>query len=358
MPLAQLFYGNPIWRWLLAVVVALVAYLALRLVKRFVVSRATKLAKRTTTDIDDFAVEVLERHTKAVFLGVLALAAGSAVVSLPPGLERTVRIVVMFTLFLQGGLWLNGAISFWIGRAAKKQAAEDPESLSAYGAISFLARLGLWVLVGLLLLRNLGIDITALIAGLGVGGIAVALAVQNILGDLFASMSIVLDKPFVIGDFIIIGDYLGTVEHIGLKTTRVRSLSGEQIVFSNTDLLNSRVRNYKRMYERRVLFSLGVTYQTPHDKLAAIPGMIREIIESQPDTRFDRAHFASYGDFALIFEVVYYVTRPDYNLYMDRQEAINLGIYNRFAREGIEFAYPTQTIFLSHENHPSGACAQ
>lgn len=358
MPLEHPFYGNPVWRWLLAVAVALVAYLAFTLSKRILENRAAKLAKRTATEVDDFAVELLERRTKGVFLAVLALAGGSAVVSLPPALERAVRVVVTLTLFLQAGLWLDGGISFWIGRATKRQAAEDPQSLSAFGSISFLARLGLWVLVSLLLLRNLGIDITALIAGLGVGGIAVALAVQNILGDLFASMSIVLDKPFVIGDFVIIGDYLGTVEHIGLKTTRLRSLSGEQIVFSNTDLLNSRVRNYKRMYERRVVFSLGVTYRTPDEKLAAIPPMIREIVESLPDARFDRAHFARYGDFALIFEVVYYVTRPDYNIYMDRQQAINLAIYRRFAKEGIEFAYPTQTIFLSHENHRSGACAQ
>jgi len=340
MPLEQSFYGNPIWRWLLAVTVALVAYLALRLIKRTIANRAAKPGRRTTTDIDAFTVELLERRTKALFLAVLALAVGSAVVSLPPGLEGKVRLVVMVTFFLQGGLWLTGAISFWIARAAKRRAAEDPQSLSAYRALSFLARLGLWVLVGLLLLRNLGIDVTALIAGLGVGGIAAALAVQKILGDLFASMSIVLDKPFVIGDFITIGDYLGTVEDIGLKTTRLRSLSGEQIVFSNADLLNSPIRNYKRMCERRVLFNLGVTYRTAYEKLAAIPPMIREIIEALPDTRFDRAHFARYGNSALIFEVVYYVTQPDYNTYMDRQQDVNLAIHRRFGQEGIEFAYP------------------
>jgi len=211
----------------------------------------------------------------------------------------------------------------------------------------------LWSVIVLMALENVGIDITALVAGLGVGGIAVALAVQNILGDLFASLSIVLDKPFVIGDFIIIGDYMGTVEHIGLKTTRIRSLSGEQLVFANNDLLQSRIRNFKRMYERRVVFNLGVVYQTPHEKLQKIPQIVREIIEQQHPVRFDRAHFKSFGDFSLNFEVVYWVQNPDYTVYMDIQQAINLEIYRRFAEEGIEFAYPTQSIFVEKLPTPS-----
>ena len=202
-------------------------------------------------------------------------------------------------------------------------------------------------IVALIALDNLGIDVTALIAGIGIGGIAIVLAVQNILSDLFASLSIIIDKPFVIGDFIIVGDLMGTVERIGLKTTRVRSLSGEQIIFSNSDLLSSRVRNYKRMYERRVAFSLGVTYDTKVELLERIPSMIEEIIGSQENTRFDRCHFKSFGDFALIFETVYYLLTPDYTAYMDAQQGINLAIARRFEEEGIEFAYPTQTIHLA-----------
>jgi small-conductance mechanosensitive channel len=206
-------------------------------------------------------------------------------------------------------------------------------------------------IAAVLILDNIpGVEITALVASLGIGGIAVALAVQNILSDLFASLSIVLDKPFVIGDFIIVDNCLGTVEHIGLKTTRLRSLSGEQLVFSNNDLLKSRVRNYKRMAERRVVFSVGVTYQTPLEKLERIPTLIRDTIEAQPAVRFDRAHFQGYGDFALNFEVVYYVLDPDYNRYMDIQQGINLGIYSSFAEEGIEFAYPTRTLYIAGEN--------
>jgi small-conductance mechanosensitive channel len=214
-------------------------------------------------------------------------------------------------------------------------------------ALGFLGRLALWSLVVLLILDNLGVDITALVAGLGIGGIAIGLAVQNILGDLFASLSIVLDKPFVLGDFIIVDDLMGSVESIGIKTTRVRSISGEQLVFSNSDLLDSRIRNYGRLYKRRVVFTLGVTYGTAKDKLEKIPGIVREAIKAQEKAKFDRSHFASYGDFSLNFETVYFVMDSDYNLYMDIQQAINLEVYQRFADEGIEFAFPTQTLFLN-----------
>jgi small-conductance mechanosensitive channel len=223
---------------------------------------------------------------------------------------------------------------------------EDAAAATTIGALRFIAKLVLWTAVLLLALDNLGLDITTLVAGLGVGGIAVALALQSVLGDLFASLSIVLDKPFVIGDFIIVGDFLGTVEHIGLKTTRVRSLSGEQLVFSNGDLLSSRIRNYKRMAERRIVFGFGVVYQTPAEQLEAIPGMVREFIESLEKTRFDRAHFKGFGNFSLDFEVVYYVLVPDYNIYMDIQQQINLALYRRFEQDGIEFAYPTQTLYV------------
>ena len=198
----------------------------------------------------------------------------------------------------------------------------------------------------LLALDNMGVDISTLVTGLGVGGVAVALAVQNVLGDLFASLSIVLDKPFVIGDFLAVGDLVGNVEQIGLKTTRVRSLSGEQLIFSNADLLQSRIKNYGRMMQRRILFTIGVTYQTPREKLENIPTILREAIESQKNVRFDRSHFARYGDFSINFESVYFVTVPTYNTYMDTQQAINLRIHERFEQEGIEFAYPTQTLFL------------
>ena len=204
-----------------------------------------------------------------------------------------------------------------------------------------------WALAIMFFLDNLGFKISTVIAGLGIGGIAVGLAAQAVLKDLFSYFSIIFDRPFEIGDFIIVGDYLGTIEYIGAKTTRIRSLSGEQVIFSNTDLTDSRVRNYKRMDKRRVAFQFGVVYQTPLAKLKKIPEMVKSIIKDIDDTVFDRAHFFSYGDFSLIFEVVYYVIGSDYNKYMDTQQKINFDLYEEFKKEGIEFAYPTQTLYVN-----------
>jgi small-conductance mechanosensitive channel len=212
--------------------------------------------------------------------------------------------------------------------------------------LTFIGRLGLWSLVTLLILDNMGLNVTALVASLGIGGVAVALAAQNILGDLFASLSIALDKPFVLNDFIIVDDLMGTVEHVGLKTTRIRSLSGEQIVLANNDLLKSRIRNYGRMSERRAIFSIGVTYDTPADALEALPGVIRAAIEAQPGVRFDRAHFKGFGVHSLDFEAVYYVLDPGFTTYMDVQQAINLRLVRELHARGIHFALPARMVQL------------
>jgi len=345
------YYGNTLWAWLLAAVITVVFAMLFQVVRGIVTHRLAAIAQRTKTDVDD-AVLLLLRKTKFLFLLILSLYIGLQVTVLPEQASRLLRGVTFIALFLQVGFWGNALISFWISRGAQRRGAEDAARVSAFGVMTFFARLVLWLIIVLLVLDNLGIEITPLIAGLGVGGIAIALATQNILSDVFNSVSILLDKPFEVGDFIILGDYLGTVEYIGVKTTRIRSLSGEQIVFSNSDLINSRVRNYKRMSERRVVFSFGVVYQTPVDKLEAIPQMVREIVESVDQTRFDRAHFQKFGDSSLAFEVVYYVLDRDYNLYMDIQEAINLAVCRRFEKEGIGFAYPTRTLYLQQDARP------
>jgi small-conductance mechanosensitive channel len=208
----------------------------------------------------------------------------------------------------------------------------------------FAAGLVIWALAFLLALENLGAEIGPLLAGLGIGGIAVALAVQTVLGDLLASMSIALDKPFSVGDFLAIDAFMGTVEHIGVKSTRLRSLSGEQIVMSNADILRSRVRNFGRMQERRVAMMLGVTYDTPRDVLRAIPQALREIVNAQSQTRFDRCHFMAYGQSALQFELVFFVTNADFNVYADIQQATNLAILDRFDEMGVKFAFPTTRL--------------
>lgn len=341
-------WGNTITEWLVAAGLALAVAVALRLVAARVLGRVRTLAGKTENRIDDLVIGLLEK-TKLLFILLVAVWAGSLTLTLEPGTDRFIQSILIIGLLLQAAVWGTAVIDHFLDRYREKQIEVDPSGATAVGAMSFIARVALWTVIVLMALQNLGINVTTLIAGLGVGGIAVALAVQNILGDLFASLTIVMDKPFVLGDFIIVGDYMGTVEYVGLKTTRIRSLGGEQIVFGNSDLLGARVRNYKRMNERRILFKVGVVYGTPHDKVERIPDMIREAVESQENTRFDRAHFKEYGDSALVFETVYYMLVPDYNVYMDVQEGINLQLYRRFEEEGIEFAFPTRTVFVNLE---------
>jgi small-conductance mechanosensitive channel len=342
------YYNNTLRSWLAAVLIAVVSVFILRVLMNTVVHRLDAFARKTKTNLDDFAVDMFKK-TKIFFLFLLSLYAASFVLTLPEAAARIITSITIIAIIIQSAIWGSAFISPWSAEYMKKKIAQDDSSAATISVISFIAKVVLWGIAVLLILDNLGIDITALVAGLGVGGIAVALAVQNILGDLLASLSIVLDKPFVIGDFIIVGDYMGCVEHVGLKTSRIRSLSGEQIIFSNTDLLQSRIRNYKRMFERRVVSSLGVTYETLMEKVEAIPQIIKKAVEAQELARFDRAHFKEYGDFALIFEMVYYVKSPDYNIYMDIQQAINLVVFKRFKEEGIVFAYPTQTLYVNKE---------
>ena len=340
-----LLLGNSLVHWAAAAGLLLVAWALLIGVRRVIKKRIQVLAEHTQASAVQTAESVVQR-TKTWFLLLVSLYFASSMLSLTPSINSNLNRVVVLALLVQMGLWTVTGLSRTLELRRERQFAEDPGGVAAIDVMGFIVRVTVWAIVFLLVLDNLGVNITALVAGLGVGGIAVALAAQNILGDLFASLSIVLDKPFAVGDFLIIGDFMGTVEKVGLKTTRVRSLSGEEVIFSNTDLLNSRIRNYGRMFERRVVFSLGVTYQTPADKLKCIPGMIREIIEAHDNVRFDRAHFQKYGDFALLFETVYYVTSSDYALYMDVQQSINLQIYECFETEGIDFAYPTQTVYV------------
>jgi len=341
------FLGNPIRSWGIALGVTLVAHLALRYVAVAVVGRIVKFSASTELEWDDIFAAALQR-TKGFLLIWFALYLGGLNLTLPALAVTVLKSAAAIALFLQVGFWLNAGIGGWMANYRKRRADQDASAVMSMGIVAIIARLVVWSLVVLLSLDNVGVDVTALVAGLGIGGVAVALAAQNLLGDLFASVSIALDKPFVLKDFLSVGDHLGSVEQIGMKTTRLRSLSGEQLVFSNADLLNSRIRNYGRMFERRVPFKIGVTYQTPRELLEKIPTILREAVEARGSdkVRFDRSHFQAYGDFALTFETVYYVLSPDFNVYMDCQQAINLAIHRRFEEEGIEFAYPTQTLFL------------
>lgn len=344
--LAHTLYGNSVQSWVLALGVTLAVLAGLLITKSFVIRHLVRLAGRTTNDLDNLAAAVLGR-TRFFFLLALSVLAGAQLLVLPEQVRDALQAIGFFALLLQLAIWGNAAISVSIHRYTTRRMEEDPGTVTTLRFVGFLLRLVLWVLIVLVALDTAEVDITALVAGLGIGGIAVALAVQNILGDLFASLSIVLDKPFVIGDFIIVGDLMGTVEHVGLKTTRIRSLSGEQLVFSNNDLLSSRIRNYKRMQERRIVFTFGIVYETEPEMVERIPAIVREVVEQRENTRFDRAHFARYGPSSLDYEVVYYMLVPDYNAYMDTQQEINLELFRRFAELGVAFAYPTQTVYLA-----------
>jgi len=346
--LSNMYLGNMLQDWLIAVFILVVVFSILKIAQRVVIGKLERLAASTESQIDDLIVSML-KQTKFLILLIASAYVASSAITLKPSVAAVLQKGVILILIVQGGLWAGAGISFALGRAIQKRMDKDASSATTITFLGFVARLILWVIVLLLILDNLGVNITGLVAGLGIGGIAIALAVQNILGDLFASLSIVLDKPFVIGDFVVVDALSGTIEHIGLKTTRVRSLSGEQLIFSNNDLLKSRIRNYKRMEERRIVFGFGVVYQTPMEKLTLIKAMVGDIIKKQEHARLDRVHFKDYGDSSLNFEVVYFVATPDYNIYMDIQESINLEIFRRFQEEDIEFAYPTQTLYIQND---------
>lgn len=339
--------GNPLLTWLYALGTTMVGFVVLRVVVIRGLRRLLQTVSPEAHQWDDVLLVTLDA-TKPGLLLVIAAFAGSIALALPSGVPETLRSVAIVALLGQTGFWTDRGLSRWLEIRSKERAADDPAEVMTANIIGVMARISLWSILLLLGLENFGIDVTALVAGLGIGGIAVALAAQNILSDLFASLSIVLDKPFVLGDFVTVGEYLGSVEAIGLKTTRIRSLSGEQVVFSNADLLSSRIRNYGRMYERRVVLNIGVTYQTPHATLSEIPAIMKETIEREggDSVRFDRAHLAEYGDSAILYEAVYIIEEADYGLHMDIKQAILLRLHGVFEGRGIDFAYPTQTVFV------------
>jgi small-conductance mechanosensitive channel len=256
--------------------------------------------------------------------------------------DGPMRRLFMLGAFVQLGLIAVHALSEWNRETARELRAKEPARVAMMASMVRVGYVFIWLVVFILLLNNYGVNVSALVAGLGVGGIAVAFALQNVLKDIFSSFSIVFDKPFVVGDFIIAGDFMGTVEEIGIKTTRIRSLSGEQIVISNGDLLESRIRNYRTLGERRVVFSIKVGYETTAEQLAKIPAMITKLLQQHDDVRVDRVHLQSLTDFGPLFETVYFVAVPDYNRMMDINQAVYIGLFKAFAKEGIRFAVPVQ----------------
>lgn len=303
-----------------------------------------KWAENTETTVDDFIVAFVQKSILPI-LYVFSVYSGLHYLWLSPKAERVLYIILALLITFFIIRLITTLIGHLLNVYATKKGHEPSKKLQMRGII-VVVHIIIWGIGLIFLFDNLGYDVTAVVAGLGIGGIAIALAVQKILGDMFSYFVIFFDRPFEIGDFIVIENFKGTVEHVGLKTTRIRSLSGEELVFSNTDLTNSRLQNFKKLQRRRIAFTIGVTYQTTQDQLKQIPVMITQIINGIADTTLDRVHFMAFGDFSLDFEIVYFVESSEYNYYMDIQQRINLEINQAFIDAGIEFAYPTQTLFM------------
>lgn len=347
------FAGNTVQEWLLGVGVFLVVLGVLYIFRSFVIYRLHKLSKKTDTEVDDLVVLGI----KAIhwpFYVIASLFAGIKFVTVPSLVSKTAYYILLIAVVYYAVRFLERLLDWGIEKIAERNKQEEGEGKSETGEqagiirlMSTLAKTILWMGAIALLLANMGYDITSLVAGLGIGGIAVALAIQNLLGDLFSSLSIYLDKPFRLGDFINVGNNYGTVKHVGVKTTRIETLRGEELVVSNSQLTSSEVRNFGIMEYRRIPFRLGVVYGTPAEKLKKIPDLIREVIEQQENTEIEHVHFKEFGDYSLIFEAVYYAQTSDYLEYLDIQEKINLGIVEKFEQEEIEMAFPTQTVYVN-----------
>ena len=342
--------GNLLSAWLMGLVIAMLSYQILSLSRAFVsrqLDRVTNYASDENWGITRF-FGMMIGSTGNWFLMALCIYAGFQFVDLPAKQTHLVDTLPAMAFFLQLALWVKKGVEYKLGQlvAIKKDLRDKQQFSTIATPVKFVILFIVWSLILLAALDNLGVNITALIAGLGIGGVAVALAVQSTLGDLLGALTIAFDKPFIVGDFIVTGTFRGTIEKIGLKTTRIRSLGGEELIFPNQDLLNSRIQNFKRMQERRIVFTFRVLYNTPADKLRRIPEIVKDIITGMEKCRFDRGHFARFGEYAYEFEVVYYVLSPDFNEYMDCQQIINLAIVERLKAEGVCLAYPTRTLYF------------
>lgn len=330
-------------RWMhlaLLLTVTLVTYLVLKAVIHILGKRLAVLAERRRARIYHYLADIFQ-HTSRLLIFAFSLLVGMKVVELSPRWEATLAHGWFIALALQIALWLDAGARLWTNSLTRDGKTRNPVTTTILG---IMMRIVIWTMTFLSILANLGVDITAMIASLGVGGIAIALAVQTLLSDIFASLSIGIDKPFEIGDFVVFGEVAGNIEHIGLKTTRIRALSGEQIVCSNAGLLSQILHNYKRMNTRRIVFKFGIMYSTPTEKVREVAALVKRVIDAVEDTNFDRAHFVSFDDSQLTFEVVHIVQTSDYNRYMDIQQEINLGLLQGCRDLGVGFAFPTRSI--------------
>ncbi len=338
----RMFLGNTLGQYLVSLALFAAAMALFTVCRRLLLARLRLLAHATATDLDDIAVEILERiHAAEWMLYAGYLATHS--LDLPGRIEGVFHTAVVLALGYRTIKILQGLTSYFIKNAVLAR-HDDAAHRDTARNITYAANAAIWVTVALFVLGNLGFNVTSMLAGLGIGGVAVALAAQAILGDLFSAIAIYLDKPFVVGDVIVVGDMTGTVEHIGVKTTRVRSISGEMLVIANSILTSSKIKNFQHLRERRIVCRFGIVHHTPADVLKTIPDRVRVIVGRDPKARLDRVHFAAIADSSFDFEFVYHVLDADYNVYMDVNERIHLALVEAFQKEGVSFAYPTRTV--------------
>lgn len=340
------FLNNQVLDYLIALTVLIIGFITIKLLRNIFVKRLKLWARKTETKLDDALLRLIERGIiPLLYLGVFYVAIGN--LELQAMLQQVVDALVLIVATVFGIRLIVSLSEYLLRLYWYTRHREGADVQRVLDVLLPAIKAATWAFGIIFVLDNLGFDISAVLAGIGIGGVAVALASQGVLQDLFSYFSILFDRPFDLGDFIIVDDFMGTVQHIGIKTTRIQSLSGEQVVISNKDLTEARIRNFERMTRRRVVFKFGVLYETTQDQLQVIPEIVQQAIEGIEQTAFDRAHFSEYGDFSLNFEVVYYVLSNDYNLYMNIQQQINLQLKQKFESRGIEFAYPTQVLYLS-----------
>jgi small-conductance mechanosensitive channel len=345
--LAKQFYGNTVGAYIWFAASLALSVILVWCCKQFILHSCEKWSNKHAVFLKDLFFENIEKNLLvpayflAFWLNLQQLLVSTA-------LLKFISVTAKILFAYYGIRFLTNFVTPLVEHGLGKKNTFNSKQTAT--VVKILLQILIWTLTLTLLLDNLGIRVSALVTGLGIGGVAIALASQSILGDLFSYFIIFFDRPFELGDYIVIGEFRGTVENIGVKTTRLRSLDGEELVFSNTDLTGSRVRNYKRMNLRRVIFRLNLPQQTPLEKLKEIPQLLETIIREQQQASFDRAHFAEFGASTLVFEVVYYVLSNDYNRYMDIQQAINFRIKEEFAQRNINLAYPAQAVFLQKED--------
>jgi small-conductance mechanosensitive channel len=343
------FLDNRVTDYLMALAVLLIGIIGIKILQTIIIKRLRRWARKTASDLDDALLGLLERGAMPLlYLGTFYVAVSNLI--LHPALKQAIDALLLIaatiiSVHLLVSLVENLLHLYWLTRKGTTNLKP------IINALMPAIRTAAWAMGVVFVLDNLGFNVSAVLAGLGIGGVALALASQGILEDMFSYFAILLDRPFELGDLIVVGDFTGTIERVGIKTTRLESLSGEEIIMANKDLTSSRIRNFRRMERRRVVFKFGVTYETPLTELQAIPGIVKTIIDSVENALFDRAHFYDYGDFSLNFEVIYYVSGNDYKRYMDIQQEINLKLKQELERRGVEFAYPTQVTYLTTPNN-------